>query len=151
MELKTYTIAASGVRAAKSAVAKLSLDLIISEIRSDNIAMPGEKPLFIGVVKFDHKEADIPAAALSVLDGFKVECVVEADPVETPAAASQGEKSSAYIPGKSIAKGATKRVWEIADSMPGAKRGDVVNACVAEGIAFGTARTQYQKWKSAKA
>jgi uncharacterized protein (DUF779 family) len=40
-----------------------------------------------------------------------------------------------------------KRVWAIADSMPDAKRKDVIAACVEQGIAFYTARTQYQKWK----
>jgi hypothetical protein len=37
-----------------------------------------------------------------------------------------------------------KRVWDIAESMPGAKRKDILAACVAEGIAYYTARTQYQ-------
>jgi len=40
----------------------------------------------------------------------------------------------------------TKKVWHIADSMPGAKRKEVIEACVAAGIAYGTARTQYQHW-----
>lgn len=38
-------------------------------------------------------------------------------------------------------------VWDIADKMPGARRKDVVAACVAKGVAFYTARTQYQLWK----
>lgn len=37
-------------------------------------------------------------------------------------------------------------VWEIADSVPGARRKDVVNACVQAGIPLGTAKTQYQHW-----
>lgn len=40
----------------------------------------------------------------------------------------------------------TKKVWHIADSMPGAKRKDVIEECVRQGIAYGTARTQYQHW-----
>lgn len=36
------------------------------------------------------------------------------------------------------------RVWDIADSMPGAKRKDILQACVDAGIAYYTARTQYQ-------
>jgi len=43
-----------------------------------------------------------------------------------------------------------KRVWAIADEMfaanPQMKRKDVLARCVAEGIAFYTARTQYQQW-----
>ena len=40
----------------------------------------------------------------------------------------------------------TKQVWHIADSMPGAKRKQVLEACVKSGIAYYTARTQYQLW-----
>lgn len=40
----------------------------------------------------------------------------------------------------------TKMVWEIADSMPKASRKEVMEACVAAGIAYGTSRTQYQAW-----
>jgi hypothetical protein len=40
----------------------------------------------------------------------------------------------------------TKKVWHIADSMPKASRKDVMAECVAQGIAYGTARTQYQAW-----
>lgn len=43
-----------------------------------------------------------------------------------------------------------KRVWEIADSMPGAKRKEIIAECIAQGIAFYTARTQYQKWSQNK-
>jgi hypothetical protein len=50
---------------------------------------------------------------------------------------------------KSTTEGPTKRVWAIADTMKGAKRKDVVQACVEAGIATGTARTQYQKWLAA--
>lgn len=41
-----------------------------------------------------------------------------------------------------------KTVWAIADSMKNAKRKDVLAACEAKGIAFYTARTQYQLWKA---
>lgn len=59
-------------------------------------------------------------------------------------------KGSGYIAEVSTAEGPTKRVWAIADSMPGAKRKDVIEACRVAGIAYGTARTQYQKWFVAK-
>ena len=41
-------------------------------------------------------------------------------------------------------------VWDTADKMTGARRKDVIAACVAKGIAFYTARTQYQLWLTAK-
>ncbi|UZT28627.1 hypothetical protein pD_gene0020 [Vibrio phage 033B] len=44
----------------------------------------------------------------------------------------------------------TKQVWEIADRMrnenPDVRRKDVIQACVDAGIAFNTARTQYQHY-----
>ena len=49
-------------------------------------------------------------------------------------------------PRVSIATRPTKLVWDIADKMPGSKRKEVIEACVAAGIAYGTARTQYQHW-----
>lgn len=39
-----------------------------------------------------------------------------------------------------------KRVWHIADSMPMASRKEVMAECVRQGVAYGTARTQYQAW-----
>ena len=39
-----------------------------------------------------------------------------------------------------------KRVWELAASMPDSSRKDVIAACVEQGIATATARTQYQRW-----
>ncbi len=51
---------------------------------------------------------------------------------------------------KSTVASPVRQVWAIADSMPGAKRKDIVAACVEQGIAFFTARTQYQKWNQAR-
>ncbi|HEX4882141.1 MAG TPA: hypothetical protein VFV18_07340 [Porticoccaceae bacterium] len=49
----------------------------------------------------------------------------------------------------------TKTVWHIADEMsaanPQVRRKDVIAECVRRGIAFFTARTQYQKWKQNQA
>lgn len=46
--------------------------------------------------------------------------------------------------------GACRKVWDMADSMPGAKRSEVVSACVAAGINLGTSKTQYQQWFASK-
>ena len=43
-----------------------------------------------------------------------------------------------------------QRVFIIADQMIGARRKDVVAACVAAGVAYYTARTQYQHWLTAR-
>ena len=38
------------------------------------------------------------------------------------------------------------RVWELADQMKGARRKDVIAACVEAGVPLGTSKTQYQQW-----
>lgn len=39
-----------------------------------------------------------------------------------------------------------KVVWDMAEKMKGERRKDIVQACVDAGIAYHTARTQYQAW-----
>ena len=62
-----------------------------------------------------------------------------------PVAAHRGE-----VVNKSTTERPCKRVWIIADDMlaanPEVKRKDVIAACIAAGVAFYTARTQYQQW-----
>lgn len=75
-------------------------------------------------------------------------------PKEAPADEPQQEEAPAPVVkarNASTVESPVKRVWAIADSMPEAKRKDVIAACVEEGIAFFTARTQYQKWKQNQA
>lgn len=40
-------------------------------------------------------------------------------------------------------------VWDIAEQMEGEKRKVIIEACVAKGIAYYTARTQYQRYREA--
>jgi hypothetical protein len=47
---------------------------------------------------------------------------------------------------KSSIPSPVKVVHDIANNMPGARRKDVIAACVAQGVALNTARTQYQVW-----
>ena len=64
---------------------------------------------------------------------------------EAEHAAHRGE-----VANKSTTERPCKRVWIIADDMlaanPEVKRKDVIAACIAAGVAFYTARTQYQQW-----
>lgn len=59
---------------------------------------------------------------------------------------NESEGADPLRPRLSTAERPTKKVWHIADSMPGAKRKEVIEECVRQGIAYGTARTQYQHW-----
>jgi hypothetical protein len=78
--------------------------------------------------------------------------IQEAAP-EVQAAEAQQEEAAPVVKTRnaSTVESPVKRVWAIADSMPDAKRKDVIAACIEEGIAFFTARTQYQKWKQNQA
>lgn len=51
--------------------------------------------------------------------------------------------------GRSTCKDPVKTVWEIASTMPGASRQQVVTACVVAGVATSTAHTQFQAWRTA--
>ena len=51
---------------------------------------------------------------------------------------------------ESEVKNPVKLVWEIADRMWGERRTDIIKACVEAGIAYNTARTQYQAFYSIK-
>lgn len=42
-----------------------------------------------------------------------------------------------------------KLVWDMADEMKGQRRKDIIAACVEKGVAYNTARTQYQLWFTA--
>lgn len=52
---------------------------------------------------------------------------------------------------KSAARGAVGIVWDIAKAMyaQGAKRKDIIAACVEQGVALNTARTQIQHYRKA--
>lgn len=51
---------------------------------------------------------------------------------------------------KSTAKNPVKLVWEIADANWGKKRSEIIQMCVEAGIAYNTARTQYQAFYQLK-
>lgn len=52
----------------------------------------------------------------------------------------------APIKRKSEIKDPCHLVWDMADKMKGSRRKDIIAACVEQGVAFYTARTQYQLW-----
>ena len=59
---------------------------------------------------------------------------------------SKAQADSAEVLHESSIERPTKAVWHIADEMKGAKRRAVIAECVSRGIAYYTARTQYQQW-----
>jgi hypothetical protein len=73
-------------------------------------------------------------------------------PMPTSRGSAVSERKTAVAPSfipRSRIKGATRRVWDIADLMQGKARREVLEECRRQGIASGTAATQYQRWKQA--
>jgi hypothetical protein len=102
------------------------------------------------------------AKAIKEMVAFASKVLTPVEPVETtshsePAAPETVSKPAAEaIPQlkASTLESPSKAVWGIADEMhtanPTVRRVDVVRACVAKGIALNTAKTQYQRWFTAK-
>lgn len=59
-------------------------------------------------------------------------------------------KAPAAPRARSEAANPSKLVWEIAETMPGASRQDVVAACIEKGVNKSTAQTQYYRWLKSK-
>ena len=60
------------------------------------------------------------------------------------------KKETKSLPRESVIDNPVKMVWEIADSMWGQRRKDIIEECVRLGIAYNTARTQYQAFYKVK-
>lgn len=58
-------------------------------------------------------------------------------------------KATAKRVHKSAIGSPCKLVWDMAEEMAGERRKDIIAACVKKGVAFNTARTQYQLWFTA--
>lgn len=84
--------------------------------------------------------------------GWNFRITLPEAPAEDPEAPAVKKSKSGYIRGKSTAQGPCAFVWAIADAMiydnPNATRKEIMAACMASGVTYGTARTQYQKWKN---
>lgn len=63
-----------------------------------------------------------------------------------PKPAAPAPKADKEIVRKSTATGPCRLVWDIAERMEGQRRKDIIAACVEAGVAYYTARTQYQMW-----
>ena len=90
----------------------------------------------------DEEEEDLPeVTADDILDGEEGDALPPITP-DTP------RRRSGYINEISNHMGVVAQVHMICDAMPNATRKEVISTCRAAGIAYGTARTQYQKWFS---
>ena len=74
------------------------------------------------------------------------ETPVEETPVSKGKKAPKVKAEAKVIENRSIVEKPCRLVWDLADAMTGARRKDVIAAAEAKGVAFYTARTQYQLW-----
>lgn len=80
----------------------------------------------------------------------KLEVALDDDPDYNPEDETAGDFKPAETiiekPNASSIKRPCIMVWEICEQMKGERRGVVLAKCVESGIAYNTARTQYQQW-----
>lgn len=155
--MKTYELRASAVRAAKKAGLKEGEYEVVQVWESEGKSHWEWKPKTAPVDTALASAATVPVAAVDPTRKLVVEDYADqpkAPPVATapaPAPASPAPaKPEVVKPSKSTVEKPTKAVWTIADEMrkanPQATRKEIVDECIRRGIAFYTARTQYQRW-----
>jgi hypothetical protein len=117
----------------------------------------GEPEQVVEAIRVAEQAAATPAP-VEVVDAHTAEAKLAAGLAAREAQAPQDTPPTAAPTapdrkGKSTVEGPTKLVWAIADEMfaanPDTKRKDVIAAAQARGIAYYTARTQYQQWLTA--
>lgn len=149
--MKTYTTKANAKRAAKNQGLDLNTTCIFEQ---DGLWVIGQVDLF------DEAEADAEYEALQVHQKEIAEAAIAASqawlekyiPYNPQMLLTYTHAKAARIEDvkESEVKNPVKLVWEIADRMWGERRTDILKSCVEAGIAYNTARTQYQAFYSIK-
>ena len=151
--MKTYSTKANANRAAKNQGLDLNL---ISIYEQDGAWVIGQADLF------DEAQAEAEFEAMKKRqDELKIEAELAASLwLETfipynpqlllLPAPKKVKKSTKSLPRESVIDNPVKMVWEIADRMWGQRRKDIIAECVRMGIAYNTARTQYQAFYKVK-
>jgi hypothetical protein len=138
------------------------LDAIKESAKKARKAPATEAPATEEPWGFDHltvatREATTPPPVAAPTPVAEAPAVVKDEQIAADAAAVAANPSTEPTQvglKKSTVENPTKLVWEIADQMsflnPEVRRCDVVRACINAGIATHTAKTQYQRWFTAK-
>ena len=159
--MKTYAAKSSAVRAAKKAglehyeIIEQDGQFGFRPIEAED-ASEGEALEAMEQERDEAQNPDAPevqADAPVVIPEEPTEPEEPTGPVDAAEAGDAIAESTAKpdnIVRKSSVERPTKKVWGIAEAMfatnPDTRRKDVVAECVRQGIAFYTARTQYQVW-----
>jgi len=133
---------------------RITLKIVNDAIAAKGIELVKAKNYFFFVAS-DGAPADviIPASVyVSKLRDLTLAEWVALTETAPEAPAAPKKKASTYIRGNSTVMTPCARVHFTADRMlaedPTVTRKAVMAACMAAGVTYGTARTQYQKWKS---
>lgn len=151
--MKLYTVKSSAHRAAKQ-VGLTKDQYEIVEVDGQfgfQLIEVAEEPVQEAPTEVEATEADIAAMEKQADEQLAAQLNEEAaQAIEAPAKG----KAKPEVKHKSDIERPTKTVWHIADEMsaanPQVRRKDVIAECVRRGIAFYTARTQYQQWLATK-
>ncbi|GAO01828.1 hypothetical protein [Anaeromyxobacter sp. PSR-1] len=162
MTTKTYELRASAVRAAKKAGHKEGDYEVVQVWESAGKSHwewtpkepPATSPLDNAPASAATPPAEAPKLVVQDYADQPKSPPVATTPAATPPASPAPAKPEVAKPSKSTVEKPTKAVWAMADEMrkanPQATRKEIVDECIRRGIAFYTARTQYQRWAKSK-
>ena len=147
--MKTYSTKANANRAAKNQGLDLNTICIYEQ---DGVWVIGQADLF------DDAQAEKEYLALQARQAeLKIEAEKAASlwlasfvPYNPQLLLPAPKKATKSLPRESVIGNPVKMVWEIADRMWGQRRKDIIEECVKQGIAYNTARTQYQAFYKVK-
>lgn len=150
--MKTYSTKANAKRAAKTQGLDLNTICIYEQ---DGVWVIGQADLF------DDAQAEKEYLALQTRQAeLKIEAELDVslwlasfvpyNPQLLLPAPKKIKKETKSLPRESVISNPVKMVWDIADRMWGQRRKDIIAECVRLGIAYNTARTQYQAFYKVK-
>lgn len=147
--MKTYSTKANANRAAKKAgleagtfnILEIDGRFLLEVIKTD-LFDEAEAEAEFEALQNRQKELAVKA---EVAKAELLEAFVPYNPQLLLPAPKKIEKAT-----KSVIGNPVQMVWNIADNMWGARRKDIIAECVKQGVAYNTARTQYQAFYKVK-
>ena len=150
--MKTYSTKANAKRAAKTQGLDLNTICIYEQ---DGVWVIGQADLFDEAqaekeyLELQARQAELKIEAEKAASLWLASFVPYNPQLLLPAP-KKIKKETKSLPRESVISNPVKMVWDIADRMWGQRRKDIIEECVKQGIAYNTARTQYQAFYKVK-